>query len=475
MKIVALGVVLVMLSIPEHAGYASDTPRWTFTGANDTIPADFPVMTVLVNDNPAPGKLFMSPISRGTPRFTYLTILGDEYVYPSYYQRRTGSMSDFKMHPNGLLTFFDRGPLCYYVMNNSYAIIDSFRCGNGFITDGHDMLLLPNGGALLMSYDERIIDMSVIVPGGNPAAMVSGLVIQELDAGKNVVFEWKSWDHFAITDATHEDLTASTIDYVHANAFEIDTDGNILLSSRHMDEITKINRTTGSIIWRLGGINNQFTFINDSIRFSYQHDIRRLPNGNITLFDNGNYHTPSFSRAVEYHLDEQHMTAELVWEYRNTPDIYAFATGNAQRLSNGNTIISWGTTNIISEVRPDGTKAMEMILSSLFSNYRTFRFPWITADAPEPSTVPEAVELFPAYPNPFNPTTTITYGIRGRGAVSLKVFDVLGREVATLVNRVEGPGRKSMTFDAGNFASGVYFYRLQTEEFVQTKKMLLAR
>lgn len=485
MKQCALAIALVLLSTPDQDVYASDTPGWTFAGANDTIPADFPGITVVVNDNPAPGKIFISPISRGTPRFSYLAIL-DENFYPAYYQRRTGSMSDFKMHPNGLLTFFDREVRCFYAMNESYAIIDSFRCGNGFVTDGHDVLLLPNGGALLMAYDDSTINMSTIVPGGHPAARVSGLIIQELDSNKNVVFEWTSWNHFAITDATHENLTASTIDYVHANAFEIDTDGNILLSSRHMDEITKINRANGTIIWRLGGINNQFTFINDSTRFSYQHDVRRLPNGNITLFDNGNYHSPPFSRAVEYHLDEQQMTVELVWEYRNNPDIYAFATGNAQRLPNGNTFISWGTTNIITEVRPDGAKAMELILSPLFTNYRTFRFPWTTTDVRVSPPVPGAVELLPSYPNPFNPTTTIVYRVRSRGLVSLKVFDMLGQEVATLVKAIEEQGEKSVTFDAGNLASGIYFCRLharlsswsgggQAGEFTQTRKMLLLR
>ncbi len=462
--------------VPGSGGviHADEIPRWTFTGANDTLPADFPPITVVLIDNPSPGKIFLSPISSVLPRYSYLTIL-DEYAYPWFYQRRSGAMSDFKLHPNGLLSFYDTRDTSYYVMNSSYSIIDTFRCGNGYRTDGHDILLLPDGGVLLMSYDTRIVDMSLIVPGGNPAARVTGLVIQELDSAKNVVFEWQSWDHFSITDAIHVNLTASTIDYVHANAFEIDYDGDILLSSRHMDEITKIDRSNGNIIWRLGGINNQFTFINDSIRFCYQHDIRRLANGNITLFDNGNYHSPQFSRAVEYQLDEQKMTAELVWEYRNTPDIYAFATGNAQRLSTGNTLISWGTANIITEVRQDGSKAMELMLSPLFNNYRTFRFPWTTVDVAESAPVLEAAELLPAYPNPFNPSTNIVYRTMSREFVNLKVFDVLGQEVTTLVNGIEEPGQKTVTFNAGNLTGGVYFFRLQTEDFVQTKKMLLVK
>src|SRR5690606_33427409 len=109
------------------------------------------------------------------------------------------------------------------------------------------------------------------------------------------------------------------IDYAHGNAVELDSDGNILISSRHMNEITKIDRTTGEIIWRWGGKNNEFTFVNDTLAFSFQHDIRRLPNGNVTLFDNGNHHKPPRSRAVEYELDEVNKTATVVWQYPEEP------------------------------------------------------------------------------------------------------------------------------------------------------------
>jgi hypothetical protein len=202
------------------------------------------------------------------------------------------------------------------------------------------------------------------------------MVIQELDSSHNVVFQWRSLDHFQITDVTHEDLTASMIDAVHPNALQLDSDGNILLSSRALDEVTKINRSTGDIIWRWGGKHNQFTFINDSIGFSHQHGVHRIANGHIAVFDNGNFHTPSFSRAVEYELDENAKSAKLVWQYRHTPDVSSFAMGYVQRLENGNTLISWGATNpSLTEVRPDGTTALELSLPASVVTYRAFRIP----------------------------------------------------------------------------------------------------
>jgi hypothetical protein len=89
-------------------------------------------------------------------------------------------------------------------------------------------------------------------------------------------------------------------------------------------------------------------------------------------------------------------------------------------------------------------------------------------------------ELFQNFPNPFNPTTVIQYAVpagrsRQVGTVSLRVYDILGREVATLVNEVQQPGYHSVHFNAIDLPSGVYFYRLETESFAATKMMLLLR
>ncbi len=89
--------------------------------------------------------------------------------------------------------------------------------------------------------------------------------------------------------------------------------------------------------------------------------------------------------------------------------------------------------------------------------------------------LPRTFELGQNYPNPFNPTTLISYQLPVASEVSLKVYDVLGREVATLVNGRQEAGRYSVSFNAASFASGVYFYRLQAGQFVQTRKMMLVK
>ena len=96
-------------------------------------------------------------------------------------------------------------------------------------------------------------------------------------------------------------------------------------------------------------------------------------------------------------------------------------------------------------------------------------------DIQENESLPENFELMQSYPNPFNPTSTIRFKIAESGFTTLKVYDVLGRVVVTLVNEVLTPGIYERTFDAKGLASGVYFYRIQTEAFVQTRKMLLLK
>lgn len=89
--------------------------------------------------------------------------------------------------------------------------------------------------------------------------------------------------------------------------------------------------------------------------------------------------------------------------------------------------------------------------------------------------IPLENKLFDNYPNPFNPTTQIKYSVKENGMVTLKVYDVLGNEVAALVNEEKQAGTYSVSFNAGNLASGIYFYSISAGNFHQTKKMLLIK
>lgn len=438
----------------------------------DILPAP-PVLSVTKNFNPSDGYLFLTPVST----ISYLEIT-DKNAVPFWYFQVRGFWGDFKIQPNGNMTYYNGEAHTHYEMSNSYNIIDSFKCGNGYITDFHEFRMLNNGHVLLLSYDPEIVDMSVIVPGGNPNATVTGLIVQELDENKNVVFQWRSWDHFAITGALHENLLSSAIDYVHGNAIEQDNDGNLIISSRNLDEITKINRSTGNIIWRFGGLNNQFTFLGDTLRFTYQHAVRRISNGNITIFDNGNFHTPSYSRAVEYSLDEVNKTATKVWQYKNTPNIFGSWGGYVQRLENGNTLICWGGTSpTVTEVTQAGLVVFEAAYPPGVYTYRAYKFSHLgpVSSERDPLTTPDKFSLNQNYPNPFNPSTIIKYNIKAASFVELYITDAAGRIVKNLVYSNQQSGNYSISFDGSSLASGIYFYTLRAGEFTETKKMILIK
>jgi hypothetical protein len=442
-------------------------------------PEDLPTFTIYNSGVTAPGNIFISNFTSTSGSANYLMILQNDGS-PVYSQRLAANSFDFKKQNDNMLTYYEEMKHYYLALNSSYNIVDSFYCGNGYSTDFHEVRVMPDGSAWLMSYDVELVDMSVIVPGGKPIVNVTGLIIQKIDAEKNVVFQWRSWDYFQITDATHEDLTAYSIDYVHGNSIDVDNDGNILISSRHLDEITKINTETGNIMWRFGGKSSDFVCDNDTLGFSHQHFARRLPNGNIILFDNGNYHNPPFSRAIEYKIDEDEKTAHVIWQYRHTPDIYAFAMGSAQRLGNGNTLIGWGSASTtLTEVTPNGTVVYELSLPTQQMSYRAYRDAWGTVSGNNTDDqVIGDYKLFQNYPNPFNPSTIIRYKINKSTNVIIKIYDILGKEVSTLVNEYQKAGDYKVHFPGSNalqLPAGVYFYRLKTDDYSQVKKMILLK
>jgi hypothetical protein len=90
-------------------------------------------------------------------------------------------------------------------------------------------------------------------------------------------------------------------------------------------------------------------------------------------------------------------------------------------------------------------------------------------------SLPRKFSLSQNYPNPFNPTTSIHYQLKTKSHVQLTIFDITGREVKKLVNQSQNPGQYSVNFNAGNFASGIYIYRLKTDSFERSRKMILLR
>jgi len=334
------------------------------TTTHAALPADFPPITIVSNGIPDPGYLFgsltVSNVSNPRLWSNWFAILQNDGN--PVLTNRTDSLGLLGCNGLYVTRAGGKGAVTYLSKDSAFNVLATNQAGNGFIADNRDMHVLPNGHGVITIQDSVTMDLSTLVPGGNPAAKISYNVIQELDVDNNVVFQWRILDHVPITDS-YQDLK-NPGSYTHVNSVWFDDlDGTIIISCRNTSQILKINRTTGEIVWRLGGKQNEFTFTNaipegrpgygESAVFQVQHSVKRLPNGNLTVFDNGysDHSDPQwhfdrpYSRAAEYEIDEVHKTAKLVWQCRHTPDIITYNGGDVLRLAGGHTIVTWGNDN----------------------------------------------------------------------------------------------------------------------------------
>lgn len=358
---------------------------FTSTGFSQTAGLDtlFPQIKILESNNPAPGYFFLASKGlRADNASQYLAIV-DNFGLPVFFRKMKKASGNMRLLPDGRIAYLTGVPRVMYFMNEMLKVTDTLTT-KGYKIDGHDWAYDSNNGhTVLMGRAKHTEDMSLVVEGGDTAATIKDAIIQEFDADKNLLYTWNSADHFEVTDANENspyiDFTKDEIDPVHINSVAIDSDTSILISSRHMDEITKIDRRTGDIIWRLGGKKNDFTFINDTIGFSHQHSVSRLKNGHVLLFDNGNLNDSLFSSTVEYDLDEVNMTATLVHRFRRDPDTYSNHGACTQREEHGNTIIGWGVYwPSFTEFHPDGSMALDMDFTEHSFSPRIEKFMWKT-------------------------------------------------------------------------------------------------
>jgi len=132
-----------------------------------------------------------------------------------------------------------------------------------------------------------------------------------------------------------------------------------------MDEITKIDFTSGAVLWRLGGRHNQFQILDDPLKgFLGQHNVQVLANGHLLMLDDHFRGVPAPARAVEYSLDTQSMVARMVWQYQPSVAVISPSMGSVQRLPNGATLVGFGAAGRVDEVAGDGSVISSATLRS---------------------------------------------------------------------------------------------------------------
>ena len=286
----------------------------------------------------------------------------------------------------------------YVIYDSSYREIARLTAANGYNGDHHEFHISPQDTALITIYNAVPRDLSSI--GGAKDGVAWQGIVQELDIETGeVLFEWKSLDHVGL-DETYVDPREDHypgVDYFHINSIDVDHDNNLLVSARETSTVYKIDRSTGEVIWRLGGKKSDFE-MGPGTRFAYQHDARRLPDGTISIFDNGTLvfdnglpKAIEESRGIVLELDQKEMSASLVHQYTHPDKMNADAAGNVQRLPNGDLFIGWGRALAVSEFSEEGELLFDLELPPENRTYRAFRFPWNAQPKNPPVAVAERI------------------------------------------------------------------------------------
>jgi hypothetical protein len=267
----------------------------------------------------------------------------------------------------------------YVIADAGYRTVRRVQAAAGLRGDLHEFVITPRDTALLTSYVIRKADLRAV--GGPRDGTIQDAIFQEIDlASGRLLLEWHSIDHVPLEES-YAPVEANW-DFFHINSVDLDGDGNLLISSRSMQTLYKLDRT-GRILWRLGGKRNDFE-IGPGANFAWQHHARRQPDGTLTVFDNGA--TPAVekrSRGLILDVDEQAMSATLLHQYTH-PKILAASQGSVQLLANGNVFVGWGEIPRVSEFHRSGQMVFDAELGEKYESYRAFRLPWtgLPAEAP---------------------------------------------------------------------------------------------
>ncbi len=413
------------------------------------------------------------------------------------------------------------------------SLIWEYTYSSNTVRTHHDICPMPNGNVLLIAWEVKTAAQAVAAGLNHSAVIWPDHIIEVQPSGSNggtIVWKWHFWDHL-IQDhdptkanygvvADHPELldinvgSAGSGDWMHVNGISYNERlDQIVFSSHELDEIYVIDHSTtteeaaghtggnsgkgGDLLYRWGRPSN-YRSTGPQV-FNVVHSAIWIPDsvpggGNIMAFNNregtnasmvvelvppvdsaGNY---SYTPGTPY------APASPVWSYSAT-GFYSNHLGGNQRLPNGNTIISESTSGNLFEVTSSGTvvwsysQGGEIVRVLRYGHDYPGLSNLVGIAGNNETGIPENFDLLQNYPNPFNPSTIIKYELPVQANISLKVYDILGNEIRTLVNNTnKSAGTFTVEWDGKDergvgVSSGVYFYKLISADFNKTMKMIL--
>lgn len=279
----------------------------------------------------------------------------------------------------------------YEIYDESYRKIAEVHGTDGMKGDLHDFVITPQNTAVFTTFGVGHAE----IPsrrGGLRRGPYWYCCCQEVDiASGRLLLQWRS-DQNVPFSASHHALPhrrTTPWDYFHMNSITVDPiDGNLIISSRNLWQVYKVDRTTGETIWRMGGEGSDFE-IEPRAKFAWQHHVTAHEDGLYTMFDNEAGPPPqaSQSRALFVRVDETRRTVSFVREYHHVPPILAPALGSAQRLDHGGVFVGWGRPSWFTEWDRDGAVVLDARLPAGIISYRAFLDAWRGVPAAPPEFV----------------------------------------------------------------------------------------
>jgi hypothetical protein len=266
------------------------------------------------------------------------------------------------------------------VLNSQYRTVATVKAGNGLQADLHEFQIEPHDIAYVTAFNP--ISCNLKPAGGTGNGVILDTALEAIDMRTGLVrWEWHSLDHIGVDESEIQaPTTKAPWDWIHVNSIDLERDGNVLISARNTWAVYQLQAGTGKILWRLGGIKSSFKIgqPGQGAATAWQHDARMLPDGDMTIFDDGS--DPPVepqSRAITVSLNLKTHTAKLVSAIEHpAPGILSPSQGNVQTLTDGNLLVDYGGVPEISEYSKSGSLLFDAHLPYDMASYRGYRYPW---------------------------------------------------------------------------------------------------
>jgi len=364
--------------------------------ANDTDTSQN-IYVINAISNPIPGIILMAPFQPGNNGIGYLFIT-NQNGHVIKQKKINGAVGKFqRWNINGKTRYsYNVYDLTGYIIQGAgylpgYEIITDSnlneidrvqlmpdgQIGTGVqkSLDGHDFIMIDDHHYIIESYYQKTVSNipTALDTIGNTKVIAD--IIQEIYNG-TVIWQWDGTDYpeFYSTSIEQNQFSDSSVtyDYMHLNSMFIDPkDNNLICSFRNLNQIVKIERGTGKILWRLGGNNSDFALNSDQIFLRQHNATLEDDNETLLLFDDGEINSRRYSRVVEFNINE---TSKSVIGFKsfNIPENFTQYMGSVQK--HGNTyFIGGGTANYVLEVNAlTGEKMLEIM--SPYSFYRAYKY-----------------------------------------------------------------------------------------------------